>query len=380
MKEEGIEEEKKATILEQSNTQTYSTFIMGENGGRNSLPNSLKLKGEENYAIWKDAMTDLAKANGCQRYIHAKARPPKKVDEFEDDEYTTEELDRWQTWEAGNSSMMLMIRINVKETPQSLLTGCTTALDMWATLQIQYEGTGAVLNYNAIEQYTRIKYEDYTSLEHFIIAFKKSIEKLATLQISPPDSWHPLLFIMALSEEFPTWAERQRSNSRSPATSLSLAALIIDITDEARKKGRTIETGSALYGGRPNPNQKDRKPRKGKLCKNCNNPNAFHDPDKCFVTNHKLRKEWEKKNNKKFVLNTQKDNDNDSERSFANDLAMNICLSGIKDTEEGTLFDTGADQHFAKSADSLDEGTLIQATSKLTVNMLKYIVFLILFY
>ena len=51
------------------------------------------------------------------------------------------------------------------------------------TLQQQYEGTKVVLNYNTIKEYTRIKYEDYTSLEKFIIAFKKLIKKLVTLNI-----------------------------------------------------------------------------------------------------------------------------------------------------------------------------------------------------
>ena len=71
------------------------------------------------------------------------------------------------------------------------------------TLQTQYEGTGAVLNYNAIELYTKIKYNDYPDLEYFIIAFKKAIEKLTNLDISPPKSWHPILFIMALSNAWP---------------------------------------------------------------------------------------------------------------------------------------------------------------------------------
>jgi hypothetical protein len=60
-----------------------------------------------------------------------------------------------------------------------------------------------VLNYNTIESYTKIKYEDYPNLEQFIIAFKKAIEKLSNLDISPPEAWHPILFIMALSDAWP---------------------------------------------------------------------------------------------------------------------------------------------------------------------------------
>src|SRR6266571_6700740 len=95
--------------------------------------------------------------------------------------------------------MKLIIKLNVKSTPAQMLAGCKSAREMWVTLQTQYKGTGAVLNYNAIESYTKIKYNNYPNLKHFIIAFKKAIKKLANLNISPPKSWHPILFIIALS-------------------------------------------------------------------------------------------------------------------------------------------------------------------------------------
>ena len=42
--------------------------------------------------------------------------------------------------------------------------------------------------YNAIVQYTNLKYDDYTSLEKFIVAFRQLIDKLKTLKIEPPES------------------------------------------------------------------------------------------------------------------------------------------------------------------------------------------------
>ena len=44
----------------------------------------------------------------------------------------------------------------------------------------------------------KIKYDDYLDLEYFIIVFKKAIKKLVNLDISLPELWHPILFIMAL--------------------------------------------------------------------------------------------------------------------------------------------------------------------------------------
>ena len=52
--------------------------------------------------------------------------------------------------------------------------------------------------WSPIKLYIKIKYDNYPNLKHFIIAFKKAIEKLANLDISLPKSWHLILFIMAL--------------------------------------------------------------------------------------------------------------------------------------------------------------------------------------
>ena len=84
-----------------------------------------------------------------------------------------------------------------------MLAGCKSVYKMWVTLQTQYKGTGAVLNYNTIKSYTKIKYNDYPSLKYFIIAFKKAIKKLVSLNISPPELWHLILFIIALSNAWP---------------------------------------------------------------------------------------------------------------------------------------------------------------------------------
>ena len=51
--------------------------------------------------------------------------------------------------------------------------------------------------------------------------------------------------------------------------------------------GRTDK--KKLHNKSKNDSSKDKKERKGKLCKNCKDPNAYHEPEKCFVTNKKLR-------------------------------------------------------------------------------------------
>ena len=49
---------------------------------KNLLPDDMRLKGEENYTAWKEAIEDITVANGLRRFIHAKGKAPKYVDEF----------------------------------------------------------------------------------------------------------------------------------------------------------------------------------------------------------------------------------------------------------------------------------------------------------
>ena len=108
-----------------------------------------------------------------------------------------------QIQEARDLSIKIIIKLNIKSTSVQMLAGCKLIYKIWVTLQTQYKGTGAVLNYNTIKLYTKIKYNDYFNFKHFIITFKKAIEKLVNFDISLPKLWHPILFIIALSDAWP---------------------------------------------------------------------------------------------------------------------------------------------------------------------------------
>ena len=88
-----------------------------------------------------------------------------------------------------------------------MLAGYKSVYKIQVTLQTQYKGTRAVFNYNTIKLYIKIKYNNYPNFKHFIIAFKKVIEKLVNLNISLSKSWHLILFIIALFNAWPIQAE-----------------------------------------------------------------------------------------------------------------------------------------------------------------------------
>ena len=58
--------------------------ISKSNSSKNLLPDGMKLKGEENYTAWKEAIEDIAITNGLRRYIHKKGKAPEYMDEFDE--------------------------------------------------------------------------------------------------------------------------------------------------------------------------------------------------------------------------------------------------------------------------------------------------------
>ena len=103
-----------------------------------------------------------------------------------------------QIQETGDLNIKIIIKFNIKSISVQMLAGYKLICKMWVILQTQYKGTGVILNYNAIELYMKIKYDDYPNLKQFIIVFKKAIKKLANFENFPPELWHSILFIMAL--------------------------------------------------------------------------------------------------------------------------------------------------------------------------------------
>ena len=77
------------------------------------------------------------------------------------------------------------------------------------------------MNQQAIAKYINLRHTDYPSIDEFIIAFQNAIDNLNRLNIPPPESWHPLVFLEALKDSYPVWAERQRAACREKGQYLS---------------------------------------------------------------------------------------------------------------------------------------------------------------
>ena len=344
-------------------------------GGSTLLPSVHRLRGEENFQQWKYDIENIARVHGLRKFYHPKASAsPKVVDEFDEDA-SSEEIKAYDAWARGDSKMKLCITNNVSSTIAAQLNRLKTAKDMWETLANQYESSGTVLNQQAIAKYIKMDYKEYESMDDFILAFQKSVDMLNTLEISPPESWHPLVFLEAVKDSFPVWAERQRSVCRG-RDNVTLSELIHDLKDEARADLKTSVNQMALLGNQKNAanssgsgsHVKGNYRPKPFDCKICGNPKARHAKGKCFEypKNKELLKQWEQKNGKKWrsfrdISKEIKDpgeknkiiaNNTDSPR-FGGLTCLNMRGFVSKNSERWIL-DTGASSHIANSVDKFD--------------------------
>ena len=103
---------------------------------------------------------------------------------------------------SANATACLAITLNLKETPQQVVTDCITAKSMWDTLCTQYKGKGHNLKQQLIKKLTRHTCESSKNVTNYIIEFKAILAKLAALDCSTLDDQYQILFIAGLADHF----------------------------------------------------------------------------------------------------------------------------------------------------------------------------------
>ena len=87
---------------------------------KNLLPDSIKLKGEENYTIQKEAIEDITIINGLRQYIYKKGKAPKYINKF-NKKANKIKLAVQQIQKARDLSIKIIIKFNIKSTPIQML-------------------------------------------------------------------------------------------------------------------------------------------------------------------------------------------------------------------------------------------------------------------
>jgi len=193
-------------------TLDSNTFIMDSSsyggnggGGKTSLSEGMKLKGAENWKSWKTSMQDLALGQSLDVHISAEGSlyaPKDKINPY-DPSVSELQKNAYYNWTSGDANMRLYIRINIKSSiALALVENCATAYEMWNVLCKTYEGSGPVLEVNAFNAWRHIKYEDYSSLEEFLVAFNRAMDKINALNITVV-KMHILSFLDTVAKAHP---------------------------------------------------------------------------------------------------------------------------------------------------------------------------------
>jgi len=84
-------------------------------------PASMKLTGEENWPLFKDAIENLLDVNGLGRFISAKAKLRNEVDD--EDENGWPEYTKWKEWKSSDSKAKLILLYNIDKSLVGLIHG-----------------------------------------------------------------------------------------------------------------------------------------------------------------------------------------------------------------------------------------------------------------
>ncbi|RKF64950.1 retrotransposon polyprotein, partial [Golovinomyces cichoracearum] len=176
---------------------------------------------------------------------------------------------------------------------------------MWEALEQTYEGTGIVVQHQELINFVTIKYEDFNNLTLYITSFRNTIQRLAQVMDDGEkilSYWPAMLFVRALQNKYPIWADRQRNRQREKIVRKrpTLDELVADIQDKARRSNQPeikleiSETTRALNANLKEPNRKP-----DKRCNACGS--IHHKTYSCLHNNEERRKAWEEKTGKNWL-------------------------------------------------------------------------------
>lgn len=317
-----------------------------------SLHRAMWLKGEENYEDWVDNITMLLGSKGLRCYIDEEHQLPKSTDSKAKELSAAEQekLDKWQT-----NSMMCAISIKGSIEPDSALPikGVTDPREMLRLLKERYASKGWNLKNRYLTEYNTLKVEHFDSIGAFIDQFKVLKSKLDRLSLVLPEEAYTINFITLLDQQYPVWADRQRSIARSSANPPTLPNLIADILDESRK----AEKATALYANKPESRSKKGKRRgrnNGKSddngnsntkCMHCKRPG--HQEGACWVKHPEMRLDWAKKD-------TEPQNGSDSVLSVVALPAITPAYLAGLTQKHLWCYDSGSAAHITHTRENID--------------------------
>jgi hypothetical protein len=215
------------------------------------------------------------------------------------------------------------------------------------------EASGLVHQLELWSQFATCTYNN-EPVDTFCARYSNLVDRCMTSGVAPSTTIQALHFIHIMHPHFDHWAANKWDQMRrDPTTRLKLAALIQEITDEAKLRNKTATLQvQAMKGPTAPKKSKCQAPRE--VCTVCEKP--YHSAEKCWITHPHLRPKGWTPNTKSdrapsslqqttTDLTTISDSDTDL---FAGYYAQFVITNHIQSTINSAIWraDSGASHHF----------------------------------
>lgn len=147
-----------------------------------------KLKGSENFHIWKFAIEAMFEFKGFGDTIVEKSVELPTVPKEDDPTKLTQ---------AG-----ALLKLSVEPHIYAHIQTCTSALDIWKRLKTMYEDRGLLRKVTLLRELISIRLEDCDGMQSYVDYMKAAANRLAGIGFNVDDVWLGAMLLAGLTDEF----------------------------------------------------------------------------------------------------------------------------------------------------------------------------------
>ena len=213
---------------------------MDESGIRgNTIP---KLKGAENYKVWRIQIDIVIKAKKLQRYIDGRRTKPVKIV----DETQTAFEDREDEFESQDSAARGLLINNCITTIILDIQHLKLSKEVWDYLAGKYQPKGIAHQFGQYQEWNSLKY-DGKDLEGFCSKYHAGLLSLKECDLKVDERIQIYQFIIHISPFFESFASNLRQSMRDMAAKEDLPSLDTIINNTLEESLAQKEAAAANF-------------------------------------------------------------------------------------------------------------------------------------
>jgi len=250
---------------------------------RLNLFNIEKLKGQENYEVWK-----LRILAALEQADQIKAIQP-----------NTRNLDN-----SLSLNVLAIIKLLVEDGPLVQIQYCITAKEAWDLLENLYSPKGFISEYLICKEFFTLNLNNFSNIEEYLNRVKQLVNLLKAKNILIPTQLIVAYILNNLNSNYEGFTSTIIQSYRDDSQNINLEILFSNLIDESRRIKSLESSNSTLFTKDRNTKAKNFKVSKKvqKFCTKCKN-NSHLTKDCYYLFPNKAPKGWKGKRN--FKENTR---------------------------------------------------------------------------